>query len=341
MKGFFIGLLTLVMIISLSSGTWAKEPQDDLIAQYFADRRQEVEKAADDPVKFQEFVNGQKDVNARYKNGETLLHYAANRGYPDITALLIKRGADINARDKDGRTPLHEAMSYHRYDVARYLVEKGADVNIRNKDGDTPLIAIVYMDDKKLAADLVNFFISHGFSVKGPGGERLLKESIRRGHGEAARILLDKGAPFDNATLYDAAMAGYEDIFTMLLAKGADPSQKGLLYAAASSGNVNIIRTLIEKRGGVARDDVEIAIFKGNREAALLLNQELKRTKGEEVNLKRACDLEPKDGNCKAFFQRGYYNKLAGKCMTFVYGGCGGTVPFESVEACRNICEKP
>jgi ankyrin repeat protein len=339
MKNSVAVLLVLVMIVLLSSGGLCAEKSDDLIAQVFADRRQEVEKAADDPAKFAEYVNAQKDVNARYKNGETLLHYAANRGYPDIAALLVKKGADINARDNDGRTPLHEAMSYRRYDIARYLIGKGADTNARNKDGDTPLIAIVYMDERKLAADLVTFFIGHGFDVKAPGNVKLLDESIRRGHGEAARTLLEKGVPFDNASLYDAAMAGYDDIFAALLAKGANPSQKGILHAAAGSGNMNIIKTLVEKGAGVTRSDVDIAVFKGRRDAAVYLNQQLKKTRGEEVDLKRACGLEPQDGNCKAFFQKGYYDKKAKKCMTFVYGGCGGTVPFDSVEACRNMCE--
>ena len=339
MKNGIAALLVLVIIACLASGGLCAEKSDDLTAQVFADRRQEVEKAADDPAKFAEYVNAQKDVNARYKNGDTLLHYAANRGYPDITALLVKKGADINARNNDGRTPLHEAMSYRRYDIARYLIKNGADTNVRNKDGDTPLIAIVYMDDRKLAADLAVFFIGHGFDVKTPGNVRLLNESIRRGHGEAARILLEKGVPSDNASLYDAAMAGYEDIFNTLLAKGASPSQKGLLNAAAVSGNVGILKTLVQKGATVTRDDVHIAVFKGNREAAIYLNQELKRVKGEEVDLKSACNLEPQDGMCKAFFQKGYYNKIARKCMSFVYGGCGGTVPFESVEACRNICE--
>lgn len=339
MRKWFIGLLMFVAVVSLSSGALSKEPGGDLIAQFFADNRSEAEKAADDPAKFMEYVNAQKDVNARSKSGAALLHYAANRGYQDITALLVKRGADINARDKDGRTPLHEAMSYRRYTVARYLIEKGADVNARNKDGDTPLIAIVYMDDRKAAAGLVNFFIGHGFKVGDPGNAGLLNESIRRGHQASARILLDKGAPFDDMSLYNAAMAGYDDIFNILLSRGAD--SKDLLRAAAVSGNVAIIETLIKRGAAVSREDIDIAVFKGNREAAVRLNEQLKKTRGQEVNIKAPCDLEPKDGNCKALFYRGYYNKLTKKCMSFLYGGCGGTVPFESVEACRNICEKP
>lgn len=333
-----IGALFLLVVISLLLPGAVKA--DDLLNRFFDDRKSTIEKIADDPSKFQEYVNTLQDVNVRYTNGETLLHYAANRGYNDVVVLLIKKGAAINARDNDGRTPLHEAMSYRRYDIARILIEKGADTRARNKDGDTPLISIVYMDNKKLAAELVNFFIEHGFNVEKDGDARLLDESIRRGHNDAARILLKKGIPFDNTSLYDAAMAGYEDIFTILLAKGATPLQKGILNAAAGSGNVGILKTLLQKGAAVTPDDIDFAAFKGNAQAAAYLNEQLKKTKGDEVDLKRRCSLEPVGGNCKAFFQKGYYDKKLKECKTFVYGGCGGMVPFDSAEACKNICEK-
>lgn len=338
MRKSFAALLMFIGIALVSSGALSQDAPDDILAQVFADRRQEAEKIADDQARFAEYVNAQKDVNARYKRGETLLHYAANRGYRDIVVVLIQKGADINARDNDGKTPLHEAMSYRRYDIARFLVEKGADVNAANKDGETPLISIVYMDDKKLAAELAGFFIEHGLAVKAPGNARLLNEAIRRGHGAAARILLEKGCSFDNASLYDAAMAGYEDVFNILLAKGANPAQKGILNAASGSGNVNILRTLVQKGAAVTPDDVDTAVYKGHADAAQYLNG---RLKGGGADLKRRCGLEPVDGNCKAFLERGYYDKKVKKCRNFIYGGCGGTVPFDSVEACKNICEQP
>jgi hypothetical protein len=142
-----------------------------------------------------------------------------------VTALLLKKGADINARDKDGRTPLHEAMAYRRYDVARFLVENGADMSLRNKDNETPLISIVYMDNKKAAVDLVNFFIAKGFNISRSADAKLLNESVSRGHHDVAVILLEKGVAFNESSLRDAASMGYEDIFTALLSRGRIPGQ--------------------------------------------------------------------------------------------------------------------
>jgi hypothetical protein len=47
------------------------------------------------------------------------------------------------------------------------------------------------------------------------------------------------------------------------------------------------------------------------------------------------CSLEPDPGLCKAAFQRYYYDKTEGKCKMFTWGGCGGVVPFETLEECE------
>lgn len=50
------------------------------------------------------------------------------------------------------------------------------------------------------------------------------------------------------------------------------------------------------------------------------------------------CSLEPEGGMCFAAFKRYYYDKKEKKCKEFTWGGCGGVVPFETLEACRD-CE--
>jgi hypothetical protein len=51
------------------------------------------------------------------------------------------------------------------------------------------------------------------------------------------------------------------------------------------------------------------------------------------------CDLEPETGPCMAAFPRYYYDKEEKKCKEFTWGGCGGVVPFDSLEACIPECE--
>lgn len=46
------------------------------------------------------------------------------------------------------------------------------------------------------------------------------------------------------------------------------------------------------------------------------------------------CTLEPNAGNCYAHIPKYYFDKEDGKCKEFIWGGCGGVVPFESMEEC-------
>ena len=50
------------------------------------------------------------------------------------------------------------------------------------------------------------------------------------------------------------------------------------------------------------------------------------------------CLLEPETGNCFASHHRYYFDPVEKKCEKFVWGGCGGVVPFETLEECIH-CE--
>ena len=63
-----------------------------------------------------------------------------------------------------------------------------------------------------------------------------------------------------------------------------------------------------------------------------------KNAQNNEANLDPACQLEPETGPCKAAFTRYYYDKEEKTCKTFIWGGCNGVVPFETLEACQQKC---
>ena len=48
-----------------------------------------------------------------------------------------------------------------------------------------------------------------------------------------------------------------------------------------------------------------------------------------------ACTLSPDPGNCLAAIQMYYFNQETQQCEDFTWGGCGGVVPFESLEECE------
>jgi Kunitz/Bovine pancreatic trypsin inhibitor domain len=56
------------------------------------------------------------------------------------------------------------------------------------------------------------------------------------------------------------------------------------------------------------------------------------------TKLPDACYQPPESGMCKAAFQRYYYDQESDSCKSFTWGGCKGSVPFETQDACVQTC---
>jgi ankyrin repeat protein len=287
------------------------------------------------------FIEAGADVNYRdEKSGRTSLHNLATYKHPAVARVLLEHGADPNVADKDQRTPLHDAVSYMSVEICRLLIEKGADVNLKNLEGKTPLFSVVYWDAKTAAIELVALFFKSGYDLNMSADENFLNEAIRRGRGEVALMLLERGLPFDDASLLFAASGGYHDIFTILLEKGAKPDQSSIFEYVCASGEMNITKSLVARGITPTAEAIDLCLFNGHKEAAVYLNQVLKKETGQEVDMKRRCRLEPDGGICKALFWSAYFDPGAKVCREFAYGGCGGQNPFESLEACQRVCEE-
>jgi len=61
-------------------------------------------------------------------------------------------------------------------------------------------------------------------------------------------------------------------------------------------------------------------------------------TKEPQTSLK--CIEKPETGKCRAMFHKYYYNKSEDKCKSFIWGGCGGNIPFHTLQKCQETCEK-
>ncbi len=59
-----------------------------------------------------------------------------------------------------------------------------------------------------------------------------------------------------------------------------------------------------------------------------------------EEELPEECYLAPDSGPCEAYMQMYYFNQDTESCEMFIYGGCAGVVPFESLVDCQNACEQ-
>jgi hypothetical protein len=57
--------------------------------------------------------------------------------------------------------------------------------------------------------------------------------------------------------------------------------------------------------------------------------------------LRESCKLKPDSGVCAAAHERYYFENLTNECKMFIYGGCGGVVPFNTKEDCEKTCIIP
>lgn len=78
-------------------------------------------------------------VDQRGADGETALHWAADRGQLPVLRLLLAAGADVNATDADGQAALHYAALAEQREAAELLAAApGVQPGLRNADGETP-----------------------------------------------------------------------------------------------------------------------------------------------------------------------------------------------------------
>jgi serine/threonine protein kinase len=95
-----------------------------------------------DLKKVQSFLDRGVNINARDKNGLSLLHYAVTSNKITTARLLLDRGADINARyDKDLHTVLHISVFHEDGEMTKLLLINKADVNAMNRFQYLPILA--------------------------------------------------------------------------------------------------------------------------------------------------------------------------------------------------------
>lgn len=54
---------------------------------------------------------------------------------------------------------------------------------------------------------------------------------------------------------------------------------------------------------------------------------------------KSRCELTPNPGPCDAHIPKYYFDMTEMKCKEFIWGGCEGVVPFNTMEECL-LCEQ-
>jgi uncharacterized protein YecT (DUF1311 family) len=58
-----------------------------------------------------------------------------------------------------------------------------------------------------------------------------------------------------------------------------------------------------------------------------------------DIELDDRCYMKPDPGTCEEFIMKYFYYPDSGNCSSFIWTGCGGVVPFETMAECREICQ--
>ena len=96
---------------------------------------------------FQRLLERGADPNLHTDTGDSAVHFAAHRLTPDFLVIVLAHGGDPNLPFKPKRplktfspTPIYDAISSRNPENARILIKAGADVNARTSCGWTPLM---------------------------------------------------------------------------------------------------------------------------------------------------------------------------------------------------------
>ena len=207
---------------------------------------------ADDPAMVALLIGAGADVTVLNRLGVTALSLAAANGNATIVEALIKAGANANTTSKEGETALMAAARSGNAATVRTLLAAGATPNAR--EGWLEQDALMWAAAANAPA-AVQALIEGGANINAvtkvlPGQPRLprtegvaaqashstfprggftpLLFAAREGAGEAAGVLIDRGASLNLADpdgitpLIMAIINGHYDLAATLINKGAD-----------------------------------------------------------------------------------------------------------------------
>lgn len=165
------------------------------------------------------------------------LLWAAERGYLQLMALLLDKGADINIqnrRDWITGTALHKVAMHQDSSMIRLLLDKGANVEAVDQHMKTPLHHAVIEGFE----EMVELLLRKGANVKVEDyrGATPLQVAIAKGADSIITLLLNSGADIEArnekgmTALHQAVLYGSLPTIKLLLDRGAN------MYARANRG---------------------------------------------------------------------------------------------------------
>ena len=179
--------------------------------------------------------------------------------------MMLAKGLHLNARDKDGDEPLHYAAKAGNVDLAEYLIAKGAPVDPADDQGKTPLMFVRSYMETKNKRSMLDLLLDKGADLhkRDARGYAALDIAAEVGDLMILKQLLQRGA---SATAHDRNgytalfRARTADIARELMARGANPKATARdgrtpLHLAAKSNNFDVAKLLIQSGANVSAAD--------------------------------------------------------------------------------------
>lgn len=138
------------------------------------------------------------DADATDGSGWTPLMMACSRKDAEqIVDLLLSKDADVNAKNNNGQTALHFCASKANLDIARTLLAQKPPASARIKDsrGQLPLHRAAAVGNVPMMKALLG--AKSPLNATDMDGMTALHHAMSEGHGDAALLLLTKGAEYD------------------------------------------------------------------------------------------------------------------------------------------------
>ena len=118
-------------------------------------------------------------------------------------------------------------------------------------------------------------------------------------------------------------------------------------YSIAMSRSVLFIEKIIkktpfftEKKAILIEIGIVVALLLvgGIVEYEMIKSAEKLQTSSFSSYSSNQCEVDPDPGLCKAYFPKYYFDKETQACQEFIHGGCGGVVPFDTMDECTQQC---